>query len=109
MSNFILSLIPNALTLLSIAIEFIAKVIMGISILLVTVSVTLHKLFKTKLGISLLEVEKTTNNILTLYANAAKQIAEGKTMQTKESNKLAEAAKAATNVIQLGKKKDDNT
>ena len=82
---------------------------MGISILLVSMSVTLHKLFKTKLGLSLIELEKTTNNIVNMYTNIAKQIADGKTAQTREDNKLADAAKSAQNVVQLGKKKDDST
>lgn len=109
MSNFLLSLIPNILTIIGIGVEFLAKVIMGISILLISMSVTLHKLFKTKLGISLLKMEESANNIVAMYTNIAKQVAEGKTAQTKESNKLAEAAKSATNVVQLGKKKDDST
>lgn len=109
MSNFLLSLIPNIITFTAIGIEFIAKVIMGISILLVSISVTLHKLLKTKLGLSLIELEKTTNSIVNMYTNIAKQVADGKTAQTKESNKLADSAKEATNVVQLGKKKDDST
>lgn len=109
MSNFLLSLLPHTLTFIAIAIEFLAKVVMGVSIVLMTISVTLHKLFKTKLGLSLLEMEKTTNNIINMYNNIAKQVADGKTAQTKESNKLADSAKEATNVVQLGKKKDDST
>lgn len=108
MINFLLSLVPNILTFIAISIEFVAKVIMGISLLILTVSVTLHKLLKTKLGLSLLEVEKSTNSIVKMYTNIAKQVADGNSAQTRESNKLAEAAKG-TNVVQLGKKKDDST
>lgn len=113
MINFLLSLIPNIITFLAIGVEFIAKVIMGVSIVLLTISTTLHKLLKTKVGLSLLEIEKSTNNIITMYTNIAKQVAESKAAQAakqnEEDNKLAQAAKAATNIVQLGKKKDDST
>ena len=108
MSNFLLSLIPNIITFIAIGIEFIAKVFLGISLILLNISVTIHKLFKTQLGISLLKIEESTNSIVKMYTNIAKQVADGNSAQTKESNKLAEAAKG-TNVVQLGKKKDDST
>lgn len=100
--DFILSLIPNMLTLLSVGIEFIAKIIMGLANILVVLAITLHKLFRTKTGLSIIKIEESTKNIIAMYTNALQS-------QNKESNKLADIAKSDTNVIQLGKKKDDNT
>lgn len=109
MIDILKSLIPNALTIVGVAIEYLAAFINGIAALLVGISVILHKLLRTEVGLKLIAMEESVNKIVAMYTNIAKQIEESKTTGNKESNKLAAVAKSDANVVQLGKKKDDNS
>ena len=108
MLKFIKDLLPNIFNIIGLSIEFVAKFIYGLAILFTSIAITLHKLFKTDVGMKLLEIEHAKDNIVKMYNNIAKQVAEGKTSQDKEANKLAEQAKGS-NVVQLGSKKNDDT
>ena len=87
----------------------VAEVIGGIATLLYSVSVTLHMLLGTKNGKQLRELEKNTQTILNLYNDINKKIAAQKAAVSAEDNKLVKIVKDDNTVIQLGKKKDEES
>jgi len=109
MINFIKNLLPKTFSGLGSIIGILATILLGIDTLLTGIAIILHKLFATDIGIKLIQIEESTNSIIMMYNKVSKQIAENKTAQTKEYDKLAAAAKNEPNVVQLGKKKDDDT
>jgi hypothetical protein len=104
MSNFFKSLLPKTFSTIGYLISYIGVFFYGLSTVFLSVSATLHKLFGTKVGLRLIEIENSTNAIIKFYTDAVKggPNANGDS----EANKLASIAKA-NNVVQLGKKKDD--
>ena len=60
-------------------------------------------------GKKLKEIEKTTQNIISMYNNLAKKIEAQRTAMSEEENKLAKVLKKdEKNVIKLGKKSDES-
>lgn len=106
--NFIKSILPNCIFGIALLIEVPAKILSGLSVILYNVAITLHILLGTETGKQLKEMEKSVTNILTLYANINKQVAQAKAAQNQEGNKLANIIKDSPNVVQLGKKKSDD-
>lgn len=108
MTNFLKSLIPNTIFFIGSIIEYIGKALLGLAGFLQGVSVLLHMQLKTKLGVTLLEMQQQVNNIVSTFTAIQNKARENRESR-KEDNKLADIVKNPTNVVQLGKKNDDDT
>lgn len=105
MLNFIKNIPCYIFSTLGTAFEYIAKAILSISVICFSLSVTLHKLLRTPIGLKLIEIENTTQAIVKMYTDFAASMAAGEKAQQSEDNRLANIINS--NVVQLGKKKDE--
>lgn len=108
MVNFLKSLIPNIVFIIGSVIEFVAKALLSIARFIQGVSVLLHINFNTKLGKQLVEMQQQVNNIVNTFTALQNKVKENRELGKREDNKLADIVKAP-NVVQLGKKNDDDT
>lgn len=108
MSDTLKGLIPNIFFFLANVVDLAAATLKYIATILVTISVNLHIQFGTKKGTKYreiqLQIQAATQAMMETYKRA---MAQQMTNQTKDS-KLANIVKAS-NVLTLGKKKDEPT
>jgi signal transduction histidine kinase len=104
MINFLKNILPVSIFLIGKVIETIGNILIGISSIIYNVTATLHVQLNTKTGQKLKEIEKSVSDVMKLYAQVANKV---KTSNA-ESNKLANLVKNDPNIVQLGKKKNDD-
>lgn len=85
------------------------SLLIGLATIFYAIEVSLHKLLNTETGKQLKEMEKTVQSILNLHAQVTAKLQQSNVARVKEENKLAAILKEDANVVQLGKKKNDDT
>ena len=105
MINFLKNILPVSIFVIGKIIETVGNTLVGISAIIYNVTAMLHVQLNTKTGQKLKEIEKSVADVMKMYAQAANRV----TAANKENNKLANLIKNDPNVVQLGKKKNDDT
>jgi len=99
------NILPVSIFLIGKLIELVGKLIVGIANVLYNISATLHTQLGTETGLKLKKMEETVASVLRVYSEAAQKV----TQSGKESDRLANIVKNDVNVVQLGKKKNEDT
>lgn len=105
MVNLLKNILPVTVFVLANVIERFGKVFVSIAAVLYNVSSTLHIELGTATGKKLKDIEKSVTDVMKLYASVASKVAN----RGAEDNRLANLVKNDPNIVQLGKKKDDDT
>lgn len=114
MIDAIKSLIPNAIYVGALAVELLAKGVLFVASILATIAVNMHIQLKTKKGIKYREIQIRIQEATEAVLEMQKQVMARRTANIaaqKENSKLADLVKAKqpSNVLTLGKKKDEPT
>jgi signal transduction histidine kinase len=105
MINFLKNILPVSIFVVGKVIETLGNILVSISAIIYNVTATLHVQLNTETGKKLKEIEKSVADVMKMYAQAASKVS----ASNKESNRLANLIKNDPNVVQLGKKKNDDT
>jgi hypothetical protein len=105
MVEFIKNILPVTLFVIGRGIEVVGKVFVGIATIIYNVTATMHVQLNTKTGQKLKEIEKQVTDVMRMYVTVASKV----TAANNEDNRLANTIKNDPNVVQLGKKKNDDT
>jgi hypothetical protein len=100
--------IANVFFVVGFTLELVSKLFKLLSSVFYSICTTLHIQLNTDTGKKLVAIEQSVTKIVTMF-NSINSKLEGAKSPIKEENKLVQAIKGDTNVVQLGKKKDDDT
>lgn len=105
MANFVKSLIAHIPFAIGLLFDKVGKLLVSTGSVFYSISATLHIQMETRIGKQLKAVEE---GVKALMAKAQALNARAQQAQSLEENKLANIVKPDNNVLQLGKKKDDD-
>jgi hypothetical protein len=99
------NILPVTLFIVGRGIEMIGRFFVGVATIIYNVTATMHVQLNTNTGKKLKEIEKQVADVMKMYAAVASKV----TAASNEENRLANTIKNDPNVVQLGKKKNDDT
>jgi len=103
--NLLKSIIPVSVFVIGFSIDVVGKFLSGIAAILYNVSATIHVQLETNTGKKLKQIEKSVADVMKLYTTAVNKVASG----NKEENRISNLVKSNPNIVQLGKKKNDES